>query len=471
MRVSDLLLNYALSTNPLPLQVSTPSTPATGTVSLLVAARTVTAYCSRITVAVQVGDEAGSLFAQAPRAASNSTSWVPVAGLPPPKAGEPAYARVTFEQTAGAAVAAGLMFSLTGPVVRAPGTSMLYVLEHGGTVNDPATFTEREATLSVAVTPPQAYVRNFVATVNGGSSPATEFALGEKIVFAWESNGEAFQLFKKGETVPVYSGSDTTCTLGGGIATDTTFFLVASLGTPGGDRVVLYDALTLTVSNPALTPSSIVASGAVTVNGTVAARDASVAGTLTAATIDATTVSATTLNVAGTTTAAVLTAGELSARTGTLFGKAVAVTPGNYYPSAFTARTDGIIFARLAVVVVETETPMMWLSIATGAARGPFILSNQDETGKPATMSIPVAAGDQFFVAAGDASNGPAWDPGVAQPPPSLFPYPGVPSYDPDDPPTVQPVDTSRYSCWFMPIGSATPAFEIVAVSQPRPPQ
>src|SRR5262245_54196769 len=70
-----LLLNYLISTQPQPLQTSTASTPATGTIDIYVSEPSTTAYCNQIVIAVQVGSDPGCLYVQKPTGAVNSGKW------------------------------------------------------------------------------------------------------------------------------------------------------------------------------------------------------------------------------------------------------------------------------------------------------------------------------------------------------------------------------------------------------------
>jgi hypothetical protein len=119
------------------------------------------------------------------------------------------------------------------------------------------------------------YLRNVVSTVPGHPNPVTEFASGADIGLSWESNGTAFKLYAANDPNPLYSGTATSYVVRGGRKAPTTFILIASVsggpgsGTPrpGFETINLYDALTVIISDPTLTPAAVT-TGALTVTGT-----------------------------------------------------------------------------------------------------------------------------------------------------------------------------------------------------------
>jgi hypothetical protein len=190
-----------------------------------------------------------------------------------------------------------LVFGVQGQMTQITSDCVIRIREHSGTTNDPNTFTNKDTSFTVAASTPQFYLQNFAATVPAAPTvPATEFANGADIRFAWESNGTFFQIYQKNVTQPIYSGTETNFLMRGGVASDTTFFLVGMVsGNPSADQpfgnyqpIFLYDALTITISNPDLTPRSSSITGNSTVGGTLGVTgqtnlgNAIVGGTLTA---------------------------------------------------------------------------------------------------------------------------------------------------------------------------------------------
>ncbi len=118
------------------------------------------------------------------------------------------------------------------------------------------------------------YLDSLVSRSPGGSAPVTDFAAGADIELAWDSNGTAFTLYAAKDARPLYTGAATSFVVKGGRTKSTTFVLVASVtggpstGSPfpGFQEITLTDALTVTISDPALTPSAVTA-GTLTVSG------------------------------------------------------------------------------------------------------------------------------------------------------------------------------------------------------------
>ncbi|MGZ8978976.1 MAG: hypothetical protein ACXW22_16280, partial [Allosphingosinicella sp.] len=119
-----------------------------------------------------------------------------------------------------------------------------------------------------------------IATVAGTPAvPASEFANGaaNRIVFSWAGNGTGYTLFAGMPATQIYTGQAKTFTLPAGASVDTTYTLQAEQVSGGAPPEFLYRLLTLTVSNPDLTPKSVAATGNATIGGT-----ATVSGALTA---------------------------------------------------------------------------------------------------------------------------------------------------------------------------------------------
>jgi hypothetical protein len=278
------LLNYFPSTRPRPIQVSSPGTPATGIVNTaVISPKSQAVYCNRIIVAVPV--DGGGVFTSSPSpSASASTSrWAISAMLNRP--GEELgftekinYSVFTFEcrDPHDYQINYNLVLGLLGQVTETPGDFTIWISENSGTTSDPGTFTEKFGSFTIRSDTPQFYLDNFVTTLpTSPTTPATEFANGADIRFEWESNGTFFEVYQKGNSTPVYAGTQTGFTLSGGVARGATFVLAAMMtGNPSGDQpagtyvpIYLYDSITVTIGNPDLTPRSANISGDASVGG------------------------------------------------------------------------------------------------------------------------------------------------------------------------------------------------------------
>ncbi len=224
------------------------------------------------------------------------------------------------------------------------------------------------------------YLESLVSRVPGSTAPVTEFAAGQDIELAWDSNGTTFSLYAAKDPAPLYTGSGTSFVVKGGLTDATTFILVASVtgGTetgspyPGFQEITLIDALTVGVSDPTITPASVTAgaltvTGASTLQNVTATGSAQVGGTLSVtgtstlsggATVAGLTVNGATNLTGGATIDTATVSGALSAGSASL-GNTSASTlsvsssvsmfnPKGISPGQYTASTDGLVVGSVA---------------------------------------------------------------------------------------------------------------------------
>jgi hypothetical protein len=289
-----LLLDYTFSTDPAPLQTSTAQAGTRGRVNVSVSDPSDAVYCNQLLVAVPLGDDPASLAAVAnvPTASINTAAWNPTSVEVGALGDDPTvtWAKFTFRALSTDPAdwligSANLVPSLDAIVNLAPGQFEYVIEETSGT--DPEKLDPNRGSFTLDKVLPRFYVQNLVAVApTAPTVPATEFALGAPILLEWEGNGTWYELYRKGISMPVYAGTATSCEIADGLLTDTTFVLVASsTGNPahdspstGYETIVLYETLTLTVSNPALTPTSVKASGDVTAGGALGVSEAATIG-------------------------------------------------------------------------------------------------------------------------------------------------------------------------------------------------
>jgi hypothetical protein len=270
------LLNYAFSTAPIPLQVNQLDTQATSRINLGVSNPTPGVLCSEITVAIPVGDGPTDFCREVPSSSVNTGKWSITSqevvkgeeiGLP-----GGLYATITFDcrDQADYGLGYSLVLSVVGVVNSATGDFPYMIRELSGTSLDNMTLKTSTATLSKqdAIFT----LANFVATASDKPTvPGTSFKNGQPLRLSWESTGTWFEVYAKGSPAPLYAGPKTSYSLDAGLAADAQFVLVASVAgdpsqdspSPGYQPIFLYDALTLVVSNPDLTPKTVSAEGRV----------------------------------------------------------------------------------------------------------------------------------------------------------------------------------------------------------------
>jgi hypothetical protein len=281
------LFTYSMATEPAPVQVSTATYPATARLDVGVlapppaAGGAPIAYCSNLLVAVPVAGP-GALLS-GPVASVSTTRWsvgeAPVIRSP----GEPGwpdlaagadplttYAKFlyTCAEPADYAIGYPLALGISGTVVEVAGETSILIRETSGTLpNGP--FTEKAAVLALGTTGSQFFLENLMAAApppGDPTVPCTAFAAMAPVRLSWESNGTWFQVFTGGSATAAWDGADTFCDLAG-FTVDTTVILVASVTAPPGqssagyEPVYRYATLTITITGPALTPTSVVVSG------------------------------------------------------------------------------------------------------------------------------------------------------------------------------------------------------------------
>jgi len=296
--VATTLLNYGLSSDPAPAEISTAQVTSRLRINLSASAGS-PVYCNQIVIAVPVGSDAPSLFAQTPAGSVNTATWTVTtqilkgSSLFGGLAADQDYASFTYNCPTAAdfLISYNLVFGVFGPVNTTTGDVQIAIQETSGTSSDPATFTAKVGYIPLHKQYPQFYLHNLVATSPSAPTvPCTDFPLGAPIVLDWESNGTYFQVFQKDQPAPIYSGTATTCTISGGASRDTSFILAASVtGSPGQDTpqggyqpIYLYDSVSVTIANPALAPSTVGVSGSLSVGG-ASTLAATTTGALTAA--------------------------------------------------------------------------------------------------------------------------------------------------------------------------------------------
>jgi hypothetical protein len=383
---SNCLLNYFFSTDPSPIQISTPQSPVNARINASVSSATGgDVYCNKILIAYPTGSDPEDIYSASPAGSLNTAGWSITSQMQTGRElemGDPETDYTVFIyqclNSANYLINYNLVFGAFGQTSLQTGDFQIVVQETSGTTSDPSTFTAKKGTFTLTKALPRFYLENFVATAPASPTvPATDFVLSTPIYFEWESNGTFYQIFQQNQTAPVYAGTVTNFTLSAGLTRDATFTLVAMVsGNPSGESgqggfepIFLYSALTITISNPVLTPSSVTAgslavtgnasvTGNTTLTGTLGVTGASTVGSLQAgglsvtgnSTLNTASVNGT-LGVTGATTVGVLTinnalsalglatfSGGLQANQGplSLINVAQSVNPGTY-----TAGTDG----------------------------------------------------------------------------------------------------------------------------------
>ncbi|MEW1551704.1 hypothetical protein [Streptomyces tsukubensis] len=419
------LLTYAPSPEVGPLFTSDPQGQLTITAG---APPGTTVYCSRILIAIPTGPGAASVFSAPPTSSVGTNVWTPTSA--PCRSSDPySNQNTTTDYTATVAYdltadtrqpfGGGLVLGLQGAVNDTAGDATILIRETSGTTPDPATFTTKETQIMVRKTPADFYLRNFIATKpDSPTTPCTDFDKDKPIRLSWESNGTNFQLTLPGQTTPTDLGSATDYTIPATKLTrDTTLVLTATLTDASGTATRLYDKLTITITNPDLTPTSVGVASTLYVKGSTTLAAATTATLTATGTVQvgsltsAGTVDASSLTTSGATIKGNLAADDLTAKTSatlanltangstavtgpvSLFGQPEVIYSGGDSGGEVqvTKTTDGIIVMTFWVAQPKRDGATFGVSVKVAGRE--FMLGDPDS---PNTISIPVAAGVQW---------------------------------------------------------------------------
>jgi hypothetical protein len=247
------------------------------------------------------------------------------------------------------------------------------------------------------------------ATVPGGADPVSEFESGKKIELHWQSSGNSFEVYAADRDEPVHRGTKTGCVIDGFERT-TTLIVVASLGS-GAEPVRLYEAITVTISDPTIAPAEVLA-GKLDVTGKSTVKDLStaaesVAGNLTVggkATVDALDV-VNLLSVLGKADLAATTIAELTV-TGSV--QMLAPTTIPKLGKQYRAKGDGLVLG----TIERASDPKMKCyyelyaktdgGLVASTVGGNFVAyENSEEYAQavnPSSLTLPVRAGETVVV-------------------------------------------------------------------------
>ncbi|MET1110066.1 MAG: hypothetical protein ABWX67_00920 [Allosphingosinicella sp.] len=213
-------------------------------------------YCNKILLIVKVGSDDDCLFQDTPTGSVVPSTWsVEPAQMATGASlglGDGNYAAIKFYTLDANAyeIDYPLQLTLTGRVGAGPGGRFpVVVQEHSGAAS--TAMAARRGTVGVVSDTAPFYLANFVATAVGRPIlPTTDFANGATVILSWDSNGDRYALWRKMETAPFWTGSETTCSFTGP-TNDTPYFLVATSNDPDVTGP-LYDTITITIANPDL---------------------------------------------------------------------------------------------------------------------------------------------------------------------------------------------------------------------------
>jgi hypothetical protein len=261
----QLLLDYNVSTSPVPLQAGSANSPGQARISIEVVPRGKPVYCDEIQIAVPGDDSGGKpYFTQRPVCSSKNGKWAVISVVAPKDDTNKLY-RFTLRtiDEDDNLMDDSLEIVLTGTLGAATGTLTCDITEHTST-DENVRGTRKTTSLALPVITQPSYLHNFITyDVGKPTLPRTRFSVSDEIYLTWESNGTSFTVYD-GDGTLLYKGADTHLTLPDpGSATraarefvlsqPTTFVVVAEFTNSGFEPTYLNATVTVTVTNPVFT--------------------------------------------------------------------------------------------------------------------------------------------------------------------------------------------------------------------------
>lgn len=289
---TPVLLNYNITSEPSPLQISTDGYQAYGILNLVVSVpANQTVYCKEIDIYIP-----SKLLSQSDtfNPALNTDKWQYAIGAKV-DGGDIglevgiSYVPVKFLATSSQYYLINYPLLLTlgvGQVTTAIGdVKGLHVVEYSS-ATESGDYTQRDLEFSVTVGAAQFYVRNFVASLYDSAKPDTvpggSFTNGQAIKLSWEGNASEYQVVTTAGSTPVYTGQDNSLVLPNGLKQTTTFILIASqTDSTRSETLYLYETVTVVITNPDETPNTVTAAGSIATTAGLSSQTLNVAGAAT----------------------------------------------------------------------------------------------------------------------------------------------------------------------------------------------
>lgn len=248
------LLTYEVNTSPAPLTTSTPG----ANIAVVIKANPAV-YLDEIIIGIPASatSSADTIFLTSPLLTSSlsaNSSWQ-LQQLKPVKHSNTSVSMQEFKLLPKTPdtdqITQDLTFTVTGSTNESVGTGSIVISEHSGSQVDQYAF--RSLAHPVTKQGPRPFFLNNLMAYSSKSPdiPKTTFALAEPIELSWASNGGTYTLYQGNIPKPVYSGTKSSFSVTSGVKADTTFVLKATSG-----NGVLFQTITLQISNPVLTPNS-----------------------------------------------------------------------------------------------------------------------------------------------------------------------------------------------------------------------
>ncbi|RAJ83687.1 hypothetical protein CLV59_103659 [Chitinophaga dinghuensis] len=260
------LLQYTISTNPSPVNISSSTNAVTAQIIIQVAADQ-DVLCKYISIAIPVGDDSDDMYliSPIPTSSSDNDDWEISADIIHGMNDDDGntqnflYKHTSDDMT----VSTGITFTIDGTVNSVSGTATIQIKEYSMGLDDD-NYMIRQKSQDISKAAQETFFLNSVV-LEYIDTPGVPVGLIDKsrgVQLTWQSNGDYFKVYAGSSPSPVYEGEGQSYVMPNGLTTDLAVIVEAD---KGGD--VLYQEYVIKVNSPTLEVSRLDVDGPLMVNG------------------------------------------------------------------------------------------------------------------------------------------------------------------------------------------------------------
>ncbi|MBV7530481.1 hypothetical protein [Chitinophaga sp. sic0106] len=256
--VKPPLLQYTVSTDPTPLNVSTSDDPVTAKILIAVKANP-NVNCKRIQIVVNIGDASTDMYRKDPAPIIPSApplppEWSPSTIIPPDVIHNTENTKVfTFTHTSeDKAVTKDVTFCISGIVNNISGVTTIQIYESSTLINDNSYMTRQQPEDITKAAEEAFFLKNIRAAYIGSPTAfITVFEKNKPIQLLWEGNADIYRVYSGTSSQPLMTSSNKYYNISG-LEKDTTYIIEATKG----DKT-LYLQYIINIDEPKTTFSEI----------------------------------------------------------------------------------------------------------------------------------------------------------------------------------------------------------------------
>ncbi|MGO4293283.1 hypothetical protein [Chitinophaga sp. RAB17] len=253
---SSPLLQYTISTNPSPVNISSGNNTVTAQIIIQVGADQ-DVLCKYISIGVPVGDGSDDMYSVSPLATSScdNPDWEistdNIHGMTDENGSTKnfLYKHISDDMT----VSTDVTFTINGTVNSESGTATIQINEYAMGINDD-NYMKRQKSQDIAKAAEESFFLNSLVLeyLDTPGVPVTLIDKTRGVQLIWQSNGDYFKVYSGSGLDPVYKGSGKSYAMPEGLTSDLALIVEADK-----DGDVLYQEYVIKVSSPMLTVSTL----------------------------------------------------------------------------------------------------------------------------------------------------------------------------------------------------------------------